>query len=289
VPVRLAPDPITASASNALATLGNDPIEAQFTSRGLEIIDVEAAFSGTDFDDSDQDGIPNNVEKICAWTSLRDRQRPLGPGHQASTRRPSISGHSDNCWTSTRGVVAVTRNQRTRGGEEIGPGMGGATGGRSLSHPRRTMSGMSLFSSPPPELSAATAAGTAFAPAIDPADHPPLRGRGLRWVLLDELKRHTQLSVAAMARTLADHGFDLGPSRASKLISDALRWEVRRGRITRPSRTILAQLSRDWITAVRSQRTPPPFPQTWRHRKHPGIPIPPTSPPWTVYGWLWNT
>jgi len=164
---------------------------------------------------------------------------------------------------------------------------------------------MSLFSSPPPELSAATAASTAFAPAIDPADHPPLRGRGLRWVLLDELKRHTQLSVAAMARTLADHGFDLGPGRASKLISDALRWEVRRGRITRPSRgiyrwagttratsrriTILAQRSRDWITAVRSQRTPPPFPQTWRHRKHAGIPIPPTSPPWTVYGWLWNT
>lgn len=32
-----------------------------------------------------------------------------------------------------------------------------------------------------------------------------------------------------------------------------------------------------------------PFPQTWRERKHPGIPIPTTSPPWTVYGWLWNT
>ncbi|MEZ5408655.1 MAG: hypothetical protein R2761_11550 [Acidimicrobiales bacterium] len=108
-----------------------------------------------------------------------------------------------------------------------------------------------------------------------------------------------------MARTLARHGFHLGPGRASKLISDALRWEVRRGRITRPARgvyrwagtttaterriAILARRSREWISAVRSQRTPPPFPQTWRHRKHEGIPIPPTSPPWTVYGWLWNT
>ncbi len=136
-----------------------------------------------------------------------------------------------------------------------------------------------MFSSPPAELFTATAPVV-----IDPADHPPLRGRGLRWVLLDELKRRTQLTVAAMARILADHGFHLGAGRASKLISDALRWEVRRGRIT-----ILARRSRDWINAVRSQRTPPPFPQTWRQRKHDGIPIPPTSPPWYVYGWLWNT
>ncbi len=162
------------------------------------------------------------------------------------------------------------------------------------------MDSVSLFSSPPAELFTATA------PVVtDPADHPPLRGRGLRWVLLDELKRHTQLTVAAMARILADHGFHLGPGRASKLISDALRWEVRRGRIARPARgvyrwvsatqatsrriTILARRSREWITAVRSQRTPTPFPQTWRQRKHDGIPIPPTSPPWYVYGWLWNT
>lgn len=156
-----------------------------------------------------------------------------------------------------------------------------------------------MFSSPPAELSAAAAPVV-----IDPADHP-LRGRGLRWVLLDELKRHAQLTVSAMARILAGHGFDLGPGRASKLISDALRWEVRRGRITRPARgvyrwvgatqatsrriTILARRSREWIDAVRSQRTPPPFPRTWRQRKHDGIPIPPNSPPWYVYGWLWNT
>ena len=159
---------------------------------------------------------------------------------------------------------------------------------------------MSLFSSPPAELFPSTAP-----PAIDPADHPPLRGRGLRWVLLDELKRHSELSVAAMGRILAGQGFDLGPGRTSKLISDALRWEVRRGRIARPARgvyrwvgatvatsrriTILARRSREWITAVRSQRTPPPFPQTWRERKHPYIDIPPTSPPWLAYGWLWNT
>ena len=157
-----------------------------------------------------------------------------------------------------------------------------------------------LFSSPPPELFARTAPAV-----VDPADHPPLRGRGLRWVLLDELKHHTELTVATMARILADHGFDLGPGRASKIISDALRWEVRRGRIARPARgvyrwigattatsrriTILARRCREWITAVRSQRTPPPFPQTWRERKHPYIDIPVHSPPWLAYGWLWNT
>lgn len=59
---------------------------------------------------------------------------------------------------------------------------------------------MSLLSSPATELFNAAAPTV-----IDPADHPPLRGRGLRWVLLDELKHHAELSVARMAGILADH------------------------------------------------------------------------------------
>jgi lysophospholipase L1-like esterase len=70
VPIQLDPDLGTAMASNALSQLGNDLIEAQFAARGLLIADIEAEFSGTDFGDTDSDGIPNNVETICAWTSM---------------------------------------------------------------------------------------------------------------------------------------------------------------------------------------------------------------------------
>ena len=141
---------------------------------------------------------------------------------------------------------------------------------------------------------------------INPADHPPLRGRGLRWVLLDELKHHPQLSIAQMVTIVAGHGFHLGPGRPSKIISDALRWELRRGRIQRPTRgvyrwrgttpatsrriTILATRARTWITHVRHQQTPPPFPPKWRRARKPNTtPFPPQSPPWTTYGWLWDT
>lgn len=84
VPKRQAPDPLTARQSNALATLGNDLIEAQFTSRGLAIVDVEAAFSGTDFSDTDKDGIPKNVERICAWTSMCPAKDGVSPNIHAN-------------------------------------------------------------------------------------------------------------------------------------------------------------------------------------------------------------
>lgn len=104
VPAQQAPDPVTAFQSNALATLGNDLIEAQFTSRGLSIVDVEAAFSGTDFGDSDKDGIPNNVERICAWTSMCPAADGVSPNIHANRTgydriadafEKVISGHDD--------------------------------------------------------------------------------------------------------------------------------------------------------------------------------------------------
>ncbi len=69
-PGQQAPNPAFAVTSNIVSTVGNDLLEAQFTSRGVLVADVELEFSGEDFDVDDIDGVPNNVEVICKWTSM---------------------------------------------------------------------------------------------------------------------------------------------------------------------------------------------------------------------------
>lgn len=65
-----------------------------------------------------------------------------------------------------------------------------------------------------------------------------LRGRGLRFVLVAELRdREAPMTVAEMVTVLAEYGFDVG-GRASKVISDALRWELARGRVQRLGRGV---------------------------------------------------
>lgn len=106
----------------------------------------------------------------------------------------------------------------------------------------------------------------------DLASIPPLRGRALRFVLVDELmRRGDDMTVAELVAALVHrHGFDLG-GRASKVISDALRWETRRGRVVRVGRGryrfshtarstarrigILASRSRAWVVAIMRRPT----------------------------------
>ena len=60
-----------------------------------------------------------------------------------------------------------------------------------------------------------------------------LRGVELRYVITDHLFRHGPQTIPDILDDLAYHGFEV-PSPASKTVSDALRWEVRRGRLRRP-------------------------------------------------------
>ncbi len=132
------------------------------------------------------------------------------------------------------------------------------------------------------------------------ATTPPLRGRALRFVLVDELMRHQEMTVAQLVTALVHRaGFDLG-GRASKIISDALRWETRRGRVTRVGRGryrfshaarsttrrigILATRSRAWVVAIMRRPTPMPPPLA-------GVTAPPGTgqPPWADLRWLRNT
>jgi hypothetical protein len=62
-----------------------------------------------------------------------------------------------------------------------------------------------------------------------------LRGTELRYVLTWHIVLHGPATVKELAKTLEYHGF-YTKGRTSKAISDALRWEVGRGRIYRIGR-----------------------------------------------------
>jgi hypothetical protein len=64
-----------------------------------------------------------------------------------------------------------------------------------------------------------------------------LRGTELRYVLTIHLFDHGRASVADLAAALTAQGFDVG-GRASKSISDALRWEMGHGRVYRRGRGV---------------------------------------------------
>jgi hypothetical protein len=62
-----------------------------------------------------------------------------------------------------------------------------------------------------------------------------LRGTELRYVLTLHLAQHGQATVDELIDVLGWHGFSVR-GRASKAVSDALRWEIGRGRVQRLGR-----------------------------------------------------
>ena len=59
-----------------------------------------------------------------------------------------------------------------------------------------------------------------------------LRGIELRYMLAQNLSIHGSATMFEMIELLEYQGFAI-PGRASKTVSDALRWEMRRGRVRR--------------------------------------------------------
>ena len=68
-----------------------------------------------------------------------------------------------------------------------------------------------------------------------PSHRRVITGRELRWVLTDYLFGARVMSLRALVDALEADGF-LVSGRPSKVVSDALRWEVRRGRVVRLGR-----------------------------------------------------
>ena len=66
-----------------------------------------------------------------------------------------------------------------------------------------------------------------------------LRGIELRYVLTINLALHGQATIPSLIETLEYQGFGFA-ARASKAVSDALRWEIRCGRARRLRRGLYA-------------------------------------------------
>jgi hypothetical protein len=70
----------------------------------------------------------------------------------------------------------------------------------------------------------------------DPGTRPLLRGIELRYVLtVALLDGNREVTIPELARVIGECGFRVG-GRPSKTISDALRWEVGKGRVLRLGR-----------------------------------------------------
>ena len=129
-----------------------------------------------------------------------------------------------------------------------------------------------------------------------------LRGRGLRFLLVDELMKWPQATVKELVAMLDARGFRLA-GRASKIVSDALRWEVARGRVARLGRGVYRYVSAPpttarrirvfatrclaWVTAINHNQPPPPTPPDLRAAPHRQYCLPHT-PPWENLSWLWT-
>jgi hypothetical protein len=132
-----------------------------------------------------------------------------------------------------------------------------------------------------------------------------LSGRGLRFVLLAEIRARGSMNVGEMVEFLCEQGYEV-EGRPSKVVSDALRWEVARGRVVRvrrgvyrygrvPSSTarrvvLFAERCGAWVGAVLRLEEPVPTPPTRADRVQWPWQGPecPDRPPWQHLGWLWT-
>ena len=81
----------------------------------------------------------------------------------------------------------------------------------------------------------------------------PLRGTDLRYVVVDHVYRHGPQAIPEIIEELGHLGFTVSGD-ASKTISDALRWEVRRGRLRRLRRGCYGPAEMPRTTAQRIYR-----------------------------------
>ncbi|HUS61114.1 MAG TPA: hypothetical protein VMY34_02890 [Acidimicrobiales bacterium] len=89
---------------------------------------------------------------------------------------------------------------------------------------------------------------------MDSATHGPVRGRDLRYLLTLVLQQSDRpLSVAELVTILEQRGHAID-GRPSKAVSDALRWEIGRGRVIRVGRSsyLRGRVPRSTLSFIRS-------------------------------------
>jgi hypothetical protein len=113
----------------------------------------------------------------------------------------------------------------------------------------------------------------------------PLAGRALRFVLVAELMKRPDMTVAEMTAVVHRYGHQL-TGRASKVVSDALRWEVRRGRVVRLGRGLYRFCRAPASTARRIRLFAA---RCHRHTTTAAAGADRVEPPWADLRWLWVT
>lgn len=121
-----------------------------------------------------------------------------------------------------------------------------------------------------------------------------MRGRALRFLMTRELQRAQRpLTVAELVDRLHGYGFTI-IGRASKTVSDSLRWEIASGRVTKVGRGVyrfgsapkttlrrirlMAEYCQDWIVALTRSGSTNSNPATESN----------VPKPWDNYNWLWQ-
>jgi lysophospholipase L1-like esterase len=74
-------------------TAFNDLLESLYAAAGDPVADVESAFSTTDVGDADGDGVPDDVEQVCAWT-WRCASPPHGPDIHPNNAGYGVIAHA---------------------------------------------------------------------------------------------------------------------------------------------------------------------------------------------------
>ncbi|MEM7275272.1 MAG: hypothetical protein AAF547_19505 [Actinomycetota bacterium] len=131
---------------------------------------------------------------------------------------------------------------------------------------------------------------------------PRLYGRALRFVVVDLIRTRGTMTVAEMVVAVGEAGYPV-TGRRSKVISDALRWEVARGRVVRVRRGVyrygrapastarrirtFARRCRAWMTASTQGNELPVTPPDRRRYPWWG-PDDPLRAPWANTAWLWT-
>lgn len=74
-------------------TAFNDFLAGLYAAAGIPIADVESAFATGDVGDADADGLPDNVEQVCAWT-WQCAPSPHGPDIHPNNAGYGVMAHT---------------------------------------------------------------------------------------------------------------------------------------------------------------------------------------------------
>ncbi len=98
------PNPEFAVLSDALAAGFNQVLAQVYGAFGVPVVDVYSAFRSGDFGDRNDDGVPNNVERVCALTDMCPRD-DASPNIHANKRGYKVIAQAFHRLLKAEGII----------------------------------------------------------------------------------------------------------------------------------------------------------------------------------------